>query len=683
MRAALIGAGAIARQHLACLRELPGVEVVAVCDLLAGDGRVGRRAVRACAAGTPTTARCCAGPGPTSVHVTTPPASHFRLACDALEAGAHVVVEKPATATPRRAGRLLDAGRGPAAWRLVENHNYLYNWQAGGSPGLVASGPLRRGDARRGGALPGHPRGRQPVRRPEPAAPVPGAARGGDRRLPDAPGVAGLRFVGPHRAARVVLVAAAGLRPAQRRVPGPGRRRAGHGRAGLQRPVRSPTPSGCGSYGERMQAEANLFETRLTVDRLRGGPKPLRPLLNGLREARDVAARRPWAAWCASSAAAPARTRGSGSCWAGPTGPWPTAPSRRCRPGRSPRSTGWSADLTPGGGSRMRVLVTGANGFLGRHVVAALLRRGHAVRALVRPAARVEGLGWPDDASRSPGATCGGAGGRAGGRPSTGSTCWSTWPRGHRRRRGAVRRGGRGDRAAPGGDGRARRPGGWSWPAASRSTTGAARGGTLDEETPLEEAPGLYDRDGYAIAKAWQERVARRVAAAHGWGLNVLRPGFIWGRGQPSLAGMGQRLGPLLLVIGPLARLPLTHVENCADAVRAGRRGPPRRRADAQRRRRRRPARLGLRRRAPARHRHPGGARPVPYGAALAAVRLVRAASRGGTSAARGSCRACWCRGGSRPDSSRCATSNRRLREVLGWRPPLGPAERLRRTYLP
>ena len=43
----------------------------------------------------------------------------------------------------------------------------------------------------------------------------------------------------------------------------------------------------------------------------------------------------------------------------------------------------------------MRVLVTGANGFLGRHVVDALLARGCRVRALVRPAARLEDLGWP------------------------------------------------------------------------------------------------------------------------------------------------------------------------------------------------------------------------------------------------------------------------------------------------
>jgi nucleoside-diphosphate-sugar epimerase len=43
----------------------------------------------------------------------------------------------------------------------------------------------------------------------------------------------------------------------------------------------------------------------------------------------------------------------------------------------------------------VKILVTGASGFLGRHVVATLLSRGHAVRALVRPAASVEHLRWP------------------------------------------------------------------------------------------------------------------------------------------------------------------------------------------------------------------------------------------------------------------------------------------------
>ena len=38
-------------------------------------------------------------------------------------------------------------------------------------------------------------------------------------------------------------------------------------------------------YGTKMQATADLFETRLSIRRVRGGPKPLRPLFNSLDEA--------------------------------------------------------------------------------------------------------------------------------------------------------------------------------------------------------------------------------------------------------------------------------------------------------------------------------------------------------------------------------------------------------------
>jgi hypothetical protein len=37
-----------------------------------------------------------------------------------------------------------------------------------------------------------------------------------------------------------------------------------------------------------MQASADLFETRLSIRRVRGGPKPLRPLFNSLDEAKAV-----------------------------------------------------------------------------------------------------------------------------------------------------------------------------------------------------------------------------------------------------------------------------------------------------------------------------------------------------------------------------------------------------------
>lgn len=45
----------------------------------------------------------------------------------------------------------------------------------------------------------------------------------------------------------------------------------------------------------------------------------------------------------------------------------------------------------------------------------------------------------------------------------------------------------------------------------------------------------------------------------------MLRPGFIWGPGQGYLAALGQQLGRHHVVVGPLTRIPMTHVANCAD----------------------------------------------------------------------------------------------------------------------
>jgi hypothetical protein len=63
---------------------------------------------------------------PDVVHVTPPPISHFGLAMDSFDAGAHVIVEKPATSTFEElemlVGRAQEAGR-----HLVEDHNYVFN----------------------------------------------------------------------------------------------------------------------------------------------------------------------------------------------------------------------------------------------------------------------------------------------------------------------------------------------------------------------------------------------------------------------------------------------------------------------------------------------------------------------------------------------------------------------------
>ena len=210
----------------------------------------------------------------------------------------------------------------------------------------------------------------------------------------------------------------------------------------------------------------------------------------------------------------------------------------------------------------MRVLVTGANGFLGRHVVAALQARGHEVRALIRPAASLDGLGW--------------------------STSVEVFRADLRNARNlesafddvdalvhlAAAMSGSQDvqfagtvvgterlLAAMGGSSCKRLVLASSFAVYDWS----AIRGTLDEDSPLEPRPDLYERDGYTIAKSWQERLTRRLAEQHGWDLTVLRPGFIWGRDHGYQAALGVRVGRLHLVIGPRSRCPLTHVENCAD----------------------------------------------------------------------------------------------------------------------
>ncbi len=208
----------------------------------------------------------------------------------------------------------------------------------------------------------------------------------------------------------------------------------------------------------------------------------------------------------------------------------------------------------------MKVLVTGANGFLGREVVAALLARGHEVRALVRPAAKLERLDWPDEVEVQRVDL------RAGGDLEAAFqgidvlchlattmvgddfTIFSGTVLGTERLLDAMAKS------------QVRR----IVLCSSFSTYDWLRVETLTEDSPTLDPP--YAAGGYAAAKLWQERLARRAAETNDWKLTILRPGFIWGEGNEDLPCVGQKVGPLNFVFGPWRQLALTHVENCADA---------------------------------------------------------------------------------------------------------------------
>jgi len=94
-----------------------------------------------------------------------------------------------------------------------------------------------------------------------------------------------------------------------------------------------------------------------------------------------------------------------------------------------------------------------------------------------------------------------------------------------------------------------------------------AVGGVLHADSPLLADP--WSGGGYAAAKIWQERLARRRARASRIEFSILRPGFIWSSEAALPACFGFRVGRAFLVLGPRRTPPLTHVANCADALAA------------------------------------------------------------------------------------------------------------------
>jgi predicted dehydrogenase len=284
MKAALIGAGQIARQHLACLKTLPGVELAAVCDLSPATAEAAAERYGIQAWFTDHRAML-EKVQPDVVHVTTPPTSHFRLAMDSFEAGAHVIVEKPATSTFEELKTLVRRAQ-DADRHLVEDHNYAFN----NAPQEI----LRRIEAGQFGAVT-HvevlicldilgPEGFADPNSPHPALTLAGGAIADF--LPHLASLAHL-FVGPHRTAQTVWTK---RKPSilpfdEFRAVVDGER----GTAALSFSSSSqPDAFWLRVYGERMQATANLFETRLTFDGPRNMPKPLRPFFSGLEEGKNI-----------------------------------------------------------------------------------------------------------------------------------------------------------------------------------------------------------------------------------------------------------------------------------------------------------------------------------------------------------------------------------------------------------
>ena len=215
----------------------------------------------------------------------------------------------------------------------------------------------------------------------------------------------------------------------------------------------------------------------------------------------------------------------------------------------------------------MKLLVTGASGFLGQYVVAEALRNGHQVRAAIRAASNEKRLAWHNHGNVE-------------------------FVRLDLRRKNGIAEALRGVdavihlAAAKEGDFYTRFAGTviatenlldamieenikrlihistfsvYDYLRTSRDTTITEK--TLVESNPLE-------RDEYAQTKLIQEQIVREFEQKNKAEVTIIRPGLVYGRGNlwSTLLG-GQLTNNLWLRIGGYATMPLTYVENCSEAI--------------------------------------------------------------------------------------------------------------------
>lgn len=211
----------------------------------------------------------------------------------------------------------------------------------------------------------------------------------------------------------------------------------------------------------------------------------------------------------------------------------------------------------------MTVAVTGAGGFLGRHVVAAARAQGLSVRALIRSTPPES---WSSDPGIMPivcdlsqsaaddklAAAFGGVGSVIHAAAGFGGDA------AHQRDTLAATRAVLAALA----------PGAQLMLVSSFSVYCAAavpEDATLDELTPTEA--DATRRDPYTRAKLAQERLAVAAAQAKGLELRIARPGAIYGPKRVWSARLGWRKGSRVLTLGGRATVPAIHVESCASAL--------------------------------------------------------------------------------------------------------------------
>jgi len=124
LRIGIVGAGYVARHHLAALRRLEFVEIVGIID-------PDLRAARALAAAfgvqfvASELGELVAARHPDAVYVLTPPSSHCQLTLQALELGCHVFVEKPMAESVAECDAMIECARAKELVLSVDHSDHF------------------------------------------------------------------------------------------------------------------------------------------------------------------------------------------------------------------------------------------------------------------------------------------------------------------------------------------------------------------------------------------------------------------------------------------------------------------------------------------------------------------------------------------------------------------------------
>jgi len=137
---AVIGCGKVADQHVQAIHRIADCEIVAVCDreLLMAKQLGERFGVSACFSDL---REMLDAVSPDVIHITTPPQSHFALAKQCLESGAHVYLEKPFTITAGEAEALIQLAE-HRGLKVTVGHNYQFTLEMLEMRRLISEGYL-------------------------------------------------------------------------------------------------------------------------------------------------------------------------------------------------------------------------------------------------------------------------------------------------------------------------------------------------------------------------------------------------------------------------------------------------------------------------------------------------------------------------------------------------------------